>query len=207
MYSDNNEIEQKQQEQIDINNIHNTTKSLNESIKEQQTNPILKPSKDISESIVTLILDRIISNIIVEARIKETYSKLPEHCFNYLHTLVSTYLKNNFPFHEKGTDNISYQKNTIFFDKIPLNKVNNWDTIKEPPLPEFDRHITGKNKVIKLSKKEEMNLIEKEKKDEKENNKENISNINNIQINNKDEIEEIKSLKEGLEKIKMKKNN
>ena len=99
MYSDNNEIEHKQQKQIDINNIHNTTKSLNENIKEQQTNPILKPSKDISESIVTLILDRIISNIIVEARIKETYSKLPEHCYNYLHTLVSIYLKLPFNYH------------------------------------------------------------------------------------------------------------
>ena len=50
MYSDNNEIEHKQQKQIDINNIHNTTKRLNESIKEQHMNPILKPSKDISES-------------------------------------------------------------------------------------------------------------------------------------------------------------
>ena len=207
MYSDNNEIEQKPQEQIDINNIHNTNKILNESIKEQQMNPILKPSKDISESIVTLILDRIISNIIVEARIKETYSKLPEHCYNYLHKLVSTYLKNIFPFHENGTDNISYQKTIIFFDKIPINKVNKWDKIKEPPLPELDRHITGKNKVIKLSKKEEQNLIDKEKKDEKENNKDNISDINNIQINSKDEIEEIKSLKEGLEKINMKKIN
>ena len=207
MYSDNNEIEQKQQKQMDINNIHNTTKILNESIKEQQMNPILQPSKDISESIVTLILDRIISNIIVETRIKETYSKLPEHCYNYLHKLVSTYLKNIFPFHEKGTDNISYQKNIIFFEKIPINKVNMWDKIKEPPLPEIDRHITGKNKLIKISKKEELNLIDKEKKDEKENNKDNISDINNIQINNKDEIEEIKSLKEGLEKINMKKIN
>ena len=117
MYSDNNEIEQKPQEQIDINNIHNTNKILNESIKEQQMNPTLKPSKDISESIVTLILDRIISNIIVETRIKETYSKLPEHCYNYLHKLVSTYLKNIFPFHENGTDNISYQKNIIFLIK------------------------------------------------------------------------------------------
>ena len=38
---------------------------------------------------------------------------------------------------------------------------------KKPPLTEFDRHINGKNKVIKLSKKEELKLIEKEKKDEK----------------------------------------
>ena len=38
---------------------------------------------------------------------------------------------------------------------------------KKHTLTEFDRHINGKNKVIKLSKKEELKLIEKEKKDEK----------------------------------------
>ena len=42
---------------------------------------------------------------------------------------MSTYLKNIFIFYENGTDieNKSYQDNIIFYDKIPINKKNNWD--------------------------------------------------------------------------------
>ena len=202
MYSDNNKIEQKEEEnENDINNIQNTTENLKESIKEPKNNSILQPSKDISDTVVTLILDKIISNIIVEKRIKDAYSHLPGYCFNYIHKLTSTFLKNNFLFHENGIDNISNQNNLIFYDKIPMNKVNNWDSIKEPPLPVLDKHIPGKIKVIKLSKKEELDYINKDKKDENNNN---ISDINSMQINSKDEMEEIKSLKESIEKINMK---
>ena len=204
MYSDNNEIEQKAENETDINNFHNTTENLNENTEEPKINSILKPSKDIAETVVTLILDRIISNIIVETRKKEAYSKIPLHCFKFLQKLISTYLKNNFLFYENSIDNISHQENLIFYDKLAINKVNNWEIIKEPPLPELDRHITGKNKVIKLSKKEELAFIDKGKKDENEIN--NISDTNNnIQINSKDEMEEIKPLKEGIEKINLKK--
>ena len=113
---------------------------------------------------------------------------------------MSSYLRNNFIFHENGVDDLSYQQNLLFFDKKPIDKINNWEKIKEPSVPELDRHITGKNKVIKLTKKEEFDYIHNNEKEI------NISDINSMQINSKDEMEEINnSLKESIDRSNIKK--
>ena len=220
MYSDNNEIEGKDDEnkdvniinseneniiqneindEIKINDINNNTENKNEiknefdteiKKKEIKINQSLIISNDIAESVVSIILDKIISNIIIKKKIQKIYSNLPEYCYNYIHKLTSIYLKNNFVFHENGIDNLSYQKNILFYNKNPINKVNNWNIINEPSVPELDRNITGRNKLIKLSKKEEINLISNEGKNENE-----ISDINSIQFTSKDEIEENNSIK------------
>lgn len=199
MYSENNEIKENLDEKIDKkDNINSKKENENEIISEiGNKNKII--SKDIAETVVTIILDKIISNIIVDTKIKYTYSKFPGHCFQYIHKLMSSYLRNNFIFHENGIDNLSYQQNLLFFDKKPINKINNWEKIKEPSVPGLDRHITGKNKVIKLTKKEEVYYINNNERET------NISDINSIQINSKDEMEEINSLKESIEKINIKK--
>ena len=194
MYSENNEIKENFDEN-DINDNKNHYKEDENEIKNEIKNKNIQLiSKDIAETVVTLILDKIILNIIVESKIKEIYSNLSGHCFKYIHKLMSSYLRNNFIFHENGIDNLSYQQNLVFFDKKPINKINNWEKIKEPLAPEFDRHITGKNKVIKLTKKEEIDYINKNEKEI------NISDINSMQINSKDEIEEINnSLKKSMD--------
>ena len=215
MHSDNNEIEKIDEEEKEINDINHNNNNNNENdnnnnnnnnnnnkneinneikIKELIKNQPQIITKDLPETIVSLILDRIISNIIIEKKIKDIYSTLPEHCFNYMHKLMSFYLKNNFIFHENGIDNLSYQENLLFYNKKPINKVNNWNIVKEPSLPELDRNITGKNKLIKLSKKEEINLINKEIKKENENDNNGINDTNSMQINSKDEIEENNSI-------------
>ena len=231
MYSDNNEIQGKDDENKDINIINNENenkiqneindeKKINElnnnsenknEIKNEFDNEIKKKeikinqnliiSNDIAESVVSIILDKIISNIIIKKNITKIYSKLPEYCYNYIHKLTSIYLKNNFIVHENGIDNLSYQNNILFYNKNPINKVNNWNIVNEPSVPELDRNITGKNKVIKFSKKEEIKLINNEEKNENE-----ISDINSIQINSKDEIEENNSIKIN-EKINSINNN
>ena len=200
MYSENNEIKENLDEKKDINDNRNKDKeNENEIISETKNKNIQIPSKDTAETVVTLILDKIILNIIVNKKIKDVYSNLPRHCFKYIHKLMSSYLRNNFIFHENGIDNLSYQQNLLFFDKKPIDKLNNWEKIKEPSVPEFDRHITGKNKVIKLTKKEEFDCINKNEKEI------NISDINSMQINSKDEMEEINnSLKESIDKINIK---
>ena len=200
MYSENNEIKENFDENDINDNKRHYKEDENEIKNEIKNKNIQLISKDIAETVVTLILDKIILNIIVEAKIKEIYSNLSGHCFKYIHKLMSSYLRNNFIFHENGIDNLSYQQNLVFFDKKPINKINNWEQIKEPLAPEFDRHITGKNKVIKLTKKEEIDYINKNEKEI------NISDINSMQINSKDEIEEINnSLKESIDKINIKK--
>ena len=215
MHSDNNEIEKIDEEEKEINDINHNNNNNNENdnnnnnnnnnnnkneinneikIKEFKKNQPQIITKDLPETIVSLILDRIISNIIIEKKIKDIYSTLPEHCFNYMNKLMSFYLKNNFIFHENGIDNLSYQENLLFYNKKPINKVNNWNIVKEPSVPELDRNITGKNKLIKLSKKEEINLINKEIKKENENDNNGINDTNSMQINSKDEIEENNSI-------------
>ena len=201
MYSENNEIEENLDENKVINDNKNNTKDKEKEIIIEINNKNIQiTSKDIAETVVTLILDKIISNIIVNAKIKEVYSKFPGHCFKYIHKLMSSYLRNNFIFHENGVDDLSYQKNLLFFDKKPIDKINNWEKIKEPSVPELDRHITGKNKVIKLTKKEEFDYIHNNEKEI------NISDINSMQINSKDEMEEINnSLKESIDRSNIKK--
>ena len=101
---------------------------------------------------------------------------------------MSSYLRNNFIFHENRIDNLSYQQNLLFFNKKPMSKINNLEKIKEPSIPVYDRQITGRNKVIKLTKKEEIYYI-----------KNNINN-NEREINITDKI-----LFKLIEKMKLKK--
>ena len=101
---------------------------------------------------------------------------------------MSSYLRNNFIFHENRIDNLSYQQNLLFFNKKPMSKINNLEKIKEPSIPVYDRQITGRNKVIKLTKKEEIDYI-----------KNNINN-NEREINITDKI-----LFKLIEKMKLKK--
>ena len=196
--NENKEIE-KEEEIINNNKNENDNEEVRINNKEEQSPYIPKYTAD---NVVSIILEKIITNIIVEKKIKDSYSKIPSHCFSYLKKLISTYLKNNFIFYENGIDDLSFQQNLMHFEKEPINKINKWDFIKEPSPPKYDRHITGKNKVIKLKRKDENNNnIDSEIKD-KENN--NISDINSVQINSKNEIEE-NNIKEKKEKIVIKK--
>ena len=194
-----------------INNINNNINNINniniinneekEVIKEDNNNikRIFKIPNDMPENVASIILDKIFSDIIINKKIKDIYANIPDHCYKFINKLISSYLNNHFLFHENGIDNLSYQQNILFYDKEPIKKVNNWTIVNEPTTPEADRHITGKTRVIKLSKKEEINYINNEKKDEIENNSVNINEVSNNQNNSQDEKEENNLLKEKKE--------
>ena len=175
---DNNKIEVKEaNEEIMINNNDNINK--NENYKNYKSEYIKIETHDTSENVVTMILDKIISDIIVEKKIKDIYKNLPYHCFDYMKKLINPYLKDNFLLYENGLENLTFQKR-LLYDRNPINKINEWGMIKEPTPLGPDRFTDGKNKLIKFSFKDEIDY--NDRKDDKNNEIEN--DVNNSELNN-----------------------
>ena len=176
---ENNKLEVKKENKetiINNNNNYNNNKNENNNNKIDQ---IKIETHDTSENVVTMILDKIISDILVEKKIKDIYKKLPNHCFDFIQNLINPYLKNNFLLYENGLENLSFQKR-LLYDRDPINKINEWGMIQEPTPPGLDRFTNGKNKLIKFSYKDEVDY--NERKNDKNNETEN--DINNSELNN-----------------------
>ena len=159
-------------------------------------------SKDIPEIIVTMILDKLISNICRDEYIKVINSKIGNHCNDFIQKLLSPYLSNLFLFHENGLDKIENDDKKIFYKRIKPKKVNTWISFKEPNSNLIDRYACNKNKLSEYHenktdlKKRNSILIQNEAMNEqKEFDKE------------KEKIKKTKKIKIKLKDIWKKENN
>ena len=72
-------------------------------------------SNNISETIVILILEKLISKVCRDSIVKEINSHFNSHCNNFISKLLSPYLNNSFIFQENGLDKIeNNNSNNIF---------------------------------------------------------------------------------------------
>ena len=112
----------------------------------------IQSSSDIADSVVTIILDKIISNAVINSKINDIYKTMNDHCFNFLTEFMNPYLKNNFIFYENGIDDLEYQKKQIYYCYKPINKLNTWNILPEPKSNEVDRCANTKAKMVKYKK-------------------------------------------------------
>ena len=116
------------------------------------------PSSDIAETVAMVLIDKIISTVVITNKVNEIYKTLNDHCFNYLINFINPYLETNFIFYENGIEDPDYQKNKIYFDRKPLEKINTWNIISEPETNEIDRYENTKTKIMKYKKYSEMQI-------------------------------------------------
>ena len=100
-----------------------------------------------SETISRLIIDKLISNTIIEDKLKHVDSIFNRHLEKFIFKLISPYMKSEFFFHEKGLDKID-DENIIYFKEKKISKINTWITIPEPKTCEIDRYAS-RNKLVK----------------------------------------------------------
>ena len=147
-------------------------------------------SNDIPDTIVTMILNKLISKVCKDEIIKEIYSNLNNHCNDFIFNSLSPYLKTSFLFHENGLDMKTKNKNTIFYSSILPKKINTWISFKEPNSSLIDRYANNKNKLAK--KVETKNGIKK------------LATIDDKIVIEKIELEKEKNSKTKKGKIKIK---
>ena len=111
---------------------------------------IKKFNYGLSDTICQIIIDKIITNSIVQSRSNYVNSKINNHCFGFVTNCIDTFLSIDFIFHEnnhnKYCNNISIKENT---SSIANNINNELIIIEEPITPEIDRHHTIKTKIVK----------------------------------------------------------
>lgn len=98
-----------------------------------------------SETISRIIIDKLISNVILDNNIKYINSKLNKHIEKFMFQMISPLMKANYFYHE--TDQDKTDENIILFDKEQINKINTWEIIPEPETCVVDR-FARKNKLI-----------------------------------------------------------
>ena len=108
-----------------------------------------------SETISRIIIDKLISNVILDNNIKCINSKLNKHIEKFMFQMISPLMKANYFYHE--TDQDKTDENIILFDKEQINKINTWEIIPEPETCVVDR-FARKNKLItnKLKKSDKI---------------------------------------------------
>ena len=122
------------------------TKNEKQNIKEYKT------TADIAETVVTILIDKLISSAVITNKVNQTYKTLNDHCFNYLTNFIHPYLESSFIFYENGIEDCDFQKNKIYFSHEPLEKINTWELIPEPNTCETDRYANNKTKVKKFNR-------------------------------------------------------
>ena len=171
-------------------------------------------SNDIADTIVTLIIDKIISSACRNAYIEEINSNINSHCNKFINNILSSYLNNSFLFYENGLDKVEINQNEIFYNKSIPEKVNTWVSFTEPTPSKIDRYASNRNKYLEIVDNK-INLLKKKsllpqnpvmkEVNEYDKNK-------NININTKEKKEKIKIRlkdiwKKGNNNILLKNNN
>ena len=113
----------------------------NESINNYKIKEDENKDKNIStnnnkETIILILIDKIISNVIHESTKNEIYTKLNLFCYNYAKNQINDMLKTKFFFHDNETNE---NKGKIFWNYNP-EKFDNWTIFKEPKNAEKDRN-------------------------------------------------------------------
>lgn len=119
--------------------------------KNENTNQI-KPSSDIADSIVTILVDKIISDAVINSKINQVYQTMNDHCFNFLTSFMEPYLKSPFLFYENGIEDLDYQKKEVYFCHKPIERINTWTILPEPKTTQVDRCANTKTKLVKYKK-------------------------------------------------------
>ena len=157
-------------------------------------------NNEYSEMICQMIINKIISKAISQINNDKIYSKLNEHCFDFIINSIEPFLSTNFIFYENSNKkNNNIKSNSLFYSIIPQNIINTWIEIKESNIPEFDRYHSDKIKIVKNIGNN--NCIQKNNNTEKELNniesKNIIENISDRNINRNDN--QLNTLKEAIE--------
>ena len=93
-----------------------------------------------TETIILIIIDKIIKNVIHKQDKKKIYNNLDNYCFNYIKNNINLLLKTKFFYHEDG---LGQKKENILFDHN-INKFDKWIKIEEPLIPNIDRNNSNK---------------------------------------------------------------
>ena len=111
-----------------------------------------------SEIISRLIIDKLITNVIIDNKLKEIDTHFTNHVKKFIFKFIKPSIKSDFIFHEKGLDKI--EENVIHFKEQKITKINTWITIPEPETCEPDR-FSLKNKLIKekIQKNDKNNIL------------------------------------------------
>ena len=111
-----------------------------------------------SEIISRLIIDKLITNVIIDNKLKEIDTHFTNHVKKFIFNFIKPSIKSDFIFHEKGLDKI--EENIIHFKEQKITKINTWITIPEPETCEPDR-FSLKNKLVKekMQKNDKNNIL------------------------------------------------
>ena len=124
-------------------------------VKLNEETPIIsniKPATDIADSIASILVNKIISDAVVNSKINEINKTMNDHCFDFLTKLINPYLNNQFIFYENGKEDLKERKNEFFFCSKPMDKINSWTVLSEPKSSEVDRCANTKTKLVKYKK-------------------------------------------------------
>ena len=136
-----------------MKDIENDKKDDNKEINAENEKVIqIKPSSGIIDTLVVIIIDKIISDAVINSKINDIYKTINNHCFSYLTNSINPYLKSRFIFYENGIEDLNQQKNELYFCNKPIDKINTWNIITEPKCNEVDRCANTKAKLVKYKK-------------------------------------------------------
>ena len=112
------------------------------------------------ETVILLLIDKIIVNVIHEADNKIIYNNLDIHCYKYIKNNINNLLKTKFFCYENGKEE---KKGNIFLN-YNHNKFDEWVKIEEPLTPDKDRNNSNMIKICnyKESKNKINEIIELE---------------------------------------------
>ena len=129
-----------------INEISENNEKIN---LENQNNMQIK---DIADCIATIIVDKIISDAVINSKINDIYKTMNNHCFKFLTNCINPYLKTRFIFYENGKEDPNQQKKELFFISKPIEKLNTWSILPEPNSSQIDRCANTKTKLVRYKK-------------------------------------------------------
>ena len=135
-----------------MNAIKNDINENEKNESDDLLNQNIKQRSDIAETVVSILVDKIISEAVLTCKVNQIYKGMNSHCFDYLTNFINPYLESYFIFYENDKNDPSYQKNQIYFSSKPLEKLNSWDIIPEPKTNEKDRYSNSNTKIIKYKK-------------------------------------------------------
>ena len=111
-----------------------------------------------SETISRLIIDKLISNVIIENKLKDVDLLFNIHIEKFIFELITPLMQSEFIFHENGLDKI--EEDIFHYKENKISKINTWLTIPEPKTCEGDRFSSNIKLIkLKLQKNDKNNII------------------------------------------------
>ena len=152
-------------------------------------------SEIINETVISLIINNIISSVIRITNNKIIYKELGSHCFNYLIKLINPYLKTEYLPYE-NISNSNHDKEKIFYNSSINQNSDIWVSVTEPQAPKIDSFSNR----INISK---FNNNTNNKEEENSNLSEDIDNKYNKDIKNNINIASLgsKNVREEMDRM------